>query len=321
MDYCGLNAVTEQDRYPLPLIKETLRMLAKATWFSKVDIRAAFHKIRVAEGQEELTAFRTRFGLYEWLVCPFGLTGAPATFQRYINSVLKNALGEYATAYLDDVLIYTSGSRKHHMDKVKAILQMLQDAGLNVDLKKCKFATKEVKYVGYIIEAGTAVRPDPEKLKAVRDWETPRTVRQVRGFLGFANFYRDFIPEFSGIAEPLHELTKKGITFKWSDEHEKAFQRLKSAFISGPILKQWDPDRKTVVEADCSGTAIGACLSQYDKGVLYPIAYFSASLSPAERNYTIHDKELLAIIRATKEWRAELQSVATPFTILTDHKN
>ena len=321
VDYRGLNAVTDQDRYPLPLIKETLRMLAKATWFSKVDIRAAFHKIRMAKGQEELTAFRTRFGLFEWLVCPFGLTGAPATFQRYINTVLKDALGVYATAYLDDVLIYSTGSRKDHMAKVESILGMLQDAGLNVDLRKCKFAAKEVKYVGYIIEAGVAIRPDPEKLRAVRDWEPPRTVRQVRGFLGFANFYRDFIPEFSRIAEPLHELTRKGVTFRWSEAHEKAFQRLKAAFISGPILTQWDPDRKTVVEADCSGTAIGACLSQYDKGVLYPVAYFSASLSAAEKNYTIHDKELLAIVRATKEWRAELQSVATPFTILTDHKN
>jgi hypothetical protein len=322
VDYRALNKITKQDRYPLPLVKETLRSLAGAKWLTKLDVRAAFHRIRIAEGDEHLTAFRTRFGLFEWLVCPFGLAGAPATFQRYINNALGPTLGDYVTAYLDDVLVYSGGSRKDHMRKVREVLRRLRDAGLNLDLKKCAFAVKEVKYLGYIVEAGVCVRPDPEKIKAIREWEAPRRVRGVRSFLGFANFYRDFIPNFSEKAAPLTRLTRKNVPFRWGKEEQEAFDALKATFISEPILAQWDPERETIVEADCSGTALGGCLSQRgEDGVLYPVAYHSAKLSPAERNYTIHDKELLAIISCLKAWSAELRSVAAPFTILTDHKN
>jgi hypothetical protein len=322
VDYRALNKITQQDRYPLPLIKETLRSLAGARWFTKLDVRAAFHRIRVAEGDEHLTAFRTRFGLFEWLVCPFGLAGAPATFQRYINNALGPTLGDFATAYLDDVLVYTGGTRTEHMKRVREVLRRLQTAGLALDLKKCAFAVKEVKYLGFIVEAGAQIRPDPEKLAAIREWDAPRKVRGVRSFLGFANFYRDFIANFSEKAAPLTQLTRKNTPFRWGPEEQDAFETLKAAFISEPVLAQWDPDRETVLEADCSGTALGGCLSQKgEDGVLYPVAYHSAKLTPAERNYTIHDKELLAIISCLKAWSAELRSVATPFRILTDHKN
>lgn len=322
VDYRALNKVTSQDRYPLPLIKETLRSLSGARWFTKLDVRSAFHRIRMAEGQEHLTAFRTRFGLFEWLVCPFGLAGAPATFQRYINKSLGDALGDFVTAYLDDILIYSGGSRKDHMKKVRAVLERLRAAGLNLDLAKCAFAVTEVKYLGFIVEAGKAIRADPEKVAAIREWEAPRTVRGVRSFIGFANFYREFIPKFSGTAEPLIRLTKRNVPFSWGREESAAFETLKKAFIEYPVLAQWDPERETIVEADCSGRALGGCLSQVDgKGVLRPVAYHSAQLSQAERNYTIHDKELLAIISCLKAWTAELRGVARPFTILTDHKN
>lgn len=322
VDYRALNRITQQDRYPLPLIKETLHSLSGARWFTKLDVRAAFHRIRVAEGDEHLTAFRTRFGLFEWLVCPFGLAGAPATFQRYINKALGPTLGDFATAYLDDVLVYSGGSQEEHIQRVREVLHRLQDAGLNLDLKKCAFAVKEVKYLGYIIEAGAQVRPDPAKLAAIKEWEAPSRVKGVRSFLGFANFYREFIPNFSDKAAPLTRLTRKNTPFRWGKEEQDAFEALKTAFISEPVLAQWDPDRETVLEADCSGTALGGCLSQRGKdGVLYPVAYHSAKLTPAERNYTIHDKELLAIISCLKAWSAELRSVASPFMILTDHKN
>jgi transposase InsO family protein len=321
VDYRGLNKITAPDRYPLPLIKETLRLMSGAKWFTKVDVRAAFHKIRIADGDEPLTAFRTRFGLYEWLVCPFGLTSAPSTFQRYINGALKETLGDFATAYLDDILVHSGGSRQDHIAKVRRVLQLLKEAGLNLDLDKCAFATKEVKYLGFIIEAGKGIRPDPEKLRAVRDWEAPATVRGVRSFLGFANFYRDFVSGFSTVAAPLNRLTGKGVPFRWGTEEQAAFQSLKDAFIAGPVLTQWDPVLETVVETDCSGAALGGCLSQKVDGVLRPVAYHSAALTPEQRNYTIHDKELLAVVRCLEAWSAELRSVHKPFTILTDHKN
>ena len=321
VDYRELNARTEHDRYPLPLIKETMRTLSRSRWFSKVDIRAAFHKLRMAEGDEHLTAFRTRFGLFEWLVVPFGLSGAPATFQRYINGALQGLLGVSCTAYLDDVLIYSDGSLQDHWENVKLVLAKLRDAGLHCDLSKCKFATKEVKYLGFVITAGEAIRPDPDKIQAILQWEAPTSLRGVRRFIGFANFYRDFLEDFSAVAEPLHRLTKKNVPFRWDDEQEAAFSQLKNIFISGPVLVLWQFDREAMLEADCSGRAIGACLSQKVDGIWHPVGYYSAGLSAAERNYTIHDKELLAIVKSLKFWSAELIGVHKPFTILTDHKN
>lgn len=321
VDYRALNAITRKDRYPLPLITETLRSLSRARWYTKVDVIAAFHKIRIKEGDEWKTAFRTRYGLFEWLVTPFGMTSAPATFQRYINWVLREHLDDFCTAYMDDVLIYSDGSLDDHRKKVRKVLQKLQDAGLQLDIDKSEFEAKSVKYLGYIIEAGAGVRADPAKVEAVKSWETPKTVKGVRSFLGFANYYREFIPQFSTVAAPLTELTKKDAPFIWSPRCEEAFQALKELLISAPILAHWDPERKTVVETDSSGYTIGGVLSQYDeKERLRPVAYFSKKVLPAEANYLIHDKELLAVIRCLQEWDAELRSVPE-FTILTDHKN
>ncbi|KAL5592940.1 uncharacterized protein BROUX77_002577 [Berkeleyomyces rouxiae] len=322
VDYRGINAITEKDRYPLPLISETLRSLAKARYFTKVDVRAAFHKIRVKEGDEWKTAFRTRFGLYEWLVTPFGLTGAPATFQRYINSTLREHLDDFCSAYLDDVLIYTDGSRKEHMEKVELVLKKLGDAGLCLDLNKCEFAVTETKYLGFIIQAGQGVKVDPAKVAAIREWVPPTNVKGVRSFIGFANFYRQFIDSFSEVAAPLVSLTKKGVPWKWGQAEESAFETLKNLFITAPVLAMWDEDRTTVVECDCSGWALGGTLSQVDDdGKLRPVAFFSKKLSPAEVNYEIHDKELLAVVKCLEEWRGELKSLGAPFKILSDHKN
>ncbi|KAI6622526.1 hypothetical protein MCOR07_011848 [Pyricularia oryzae] len=321
VDYRALNSITMQDRYPLPLIKETIRSLTGARWFTKMDVRAAFHKLRIAEGDEHLTAFRTRFGLFEWLVCPFGLAGAPATFQRYVNGVLGDTLGDYASAYLDDILIYSSGSKSDHWSKVTRVLDKLAAAGLNLDLDKSAFAVKEVKYLGFIVKAGEGVQADPEKIKAIRDWEAPTRLRGLRGFLGFANFYRDFIDGYSILTAPLLALTKKGTPFRWTEELEGAFEALKHAFLQTPILAQWDDAKDTRMETDCSGAALGGCLSQKGTdGLWRPVAFHSAKLTDAQKNYTIHDKELLAVIACLKAWDAELRSVRRPFLILTDHK-
>lgn len=320
-DYRALNAITKKDRYPLPLINETLERIGKAKWFTKLDVIAAFHKLRIAEGDEWKTAFRTRFGLYEWLVTPFGLANAPSTFQRYVNWVLRDFLDEFASAYLDDVLVFSSGSRSEHREQVKKVLERLQGAGLHLDIDKCEFEVQSTKYLGFIIEAGKGVRMDPAKVEAILNWATPTTVKGVRSFLGFANFYRRFIRNFSDLTRPLTALTQKGREFEWTTQCEEAFSQLKRMFTTAPILTQFDPDRDTVVEADSSGWATGGVLSQYDDdGVLRPCAYFSRKNSPAECNYQIHDKELLAIINALKEWESELIAVPN-FQILTDHRN
>ncbi len=320
-DYRALNAITRSDRYPLPLISETLRNLTKAKWFTKLDVVAAFHKLRIQEGEEWKTAFRTRYGLYEWMVCPFGLSGAPASFQRYINATLREYLDDFVTAYVDDILIYTNGSRRDHAAQVKRVLERLSAAGLHLDPAKCEFGVKQVKYLGFIITAGRGLQADPEKIRAIVDWAAPTSLKGVRSFLGFTNYYRIFIPNFSGITEPLTRLTKKGVPFKWGKEAREAFTLLKSLFAQAPLLTQWDPDNTTFVEADCSGYALGGVLSQVGPdGKRHPVAYHSRRLNSAEFNYPIYDKEMLAIIRCIEQWDAELRS-CTGFTVLTDHRN
>lgn len=322
VDYRGLNAITIPDRYPLPLFQETLRQISKAKWFTKLDVKSAFHRIRIRKGDEWMTAFRCRLGLFEWLVTPFGLVNAPASFQRYINEHLRENLDLNATAYMDDVLAYTSGDEDDHWRTVREILKKLDDAGLFLDIDKCEFLRRKVKYLGFIINAGESITVDPAKVNAIAEWKAPTTVKGVRSFLGFANFYRCFVNGFSELVGPLVALTKKGSEWRWEKEENDAFEKLKSIFATKPVLAQWDPERDTIVETDCSGFALGGCLSQKDQtGCLRPVAYYSRRLSSAEVNYPIHDKEMLAIVSCLQEWKAELQSVSKPFTIFTDHKN
>jgi hypothetical protein len=212
-DYRALNKITRKDRYPLPLIHETLSRIGKAKWFTKMDVIAAFHKIRIKAGDEWKTAFRTRFGLFEWLVTPFGLANAPSTFQRYINLTLQDFLDDFVSAYVDDVLVFTDGTREQHREHVLKVLRKLQDAGLQLDIDKYEFEVQSTKYLGFIIEAGKGLRMDPAKIQAIEDWKAPTSAKGVLGFLGFANFYRRFIQDFSKITIPLYGIVKKDTTF------------------------------------------------------------------------------------------------------------
>jgi hypothetical protein len=205
------------------LIRETLRNLSKARWFTKLDVQAAFHRLRIKLGDEWKTAFRTQLGLFEWLVTPFGLAGTPATFQRYINETLRKFLDIFCSAYMDDMLIWTDGDYGDHMEKVGLVLGKLKAAVLNLNLSKCKFAVKETKYLGFIVTAGEGIKMDPEKVKAIKEWEAPINATGVRSFLGFANFYRDFIDNFSKLADPLTKLTRKSAAFVWGKDEEKSF--------------------------------------------------------------------------------------------------
>jgi transposase InsO family protein len=323
VDYRALNAITRKDRYPLPLIRETLQQISRARWFTKLDVIAAFNKIRIAEGDEWMTAFTTRFGLFEWLVTPFGLSNAPATFQRFINSTLREYLGHFVSAYVDDVLIYTDGSKEDHYDQVRKVLTRLQSAGLQLDIDKCEFAVQTTKYLGFMISAGKGISMDPEKLKAIEEWARPTTVKGMRGFIGFANFYRTFIRDFSKVTAPLHAAVKQYGTgrLEMGREAIAAFEFLKKAFATAPILLQYDEKRQTVVESDASGWVTGGALLQYDDdGILRPVAYHSKKMTPAECNYEIHDKELLAIIRCFEEWHEYLVPLES-FVVRTDHNN
>jgi len=205
IDFRKLNALTRKDRYPLPLIDETLARLNKAKKYTKIDIRQAFHRIRMHPDSEELTTFRTRYGSYKCKVLPFGLTNGPATYQRYMNNVLFDYLDVFCTAYLDDILIYSEDPLDYE-EHVKKVLDRLKLAGLQADIRKSEFSVTRTKYLGFIISTD-GLEVDQEKVSVVRDWRAPRTVKGVQSFLGFCNFYRRFIPSFGRVARPLTKLT------------------------------------------------------------------------------------------------------------------
>ncbi|KAI0995291.1 Transposon Ty3-I Gag-Pol polyprotein [Podosphaera aphanis] len=297
-----------------------LYRLSKAKYFTKLDVISAFNRIRIAKGDEWKTAFRTRYGLFESLVMPFGLTNAPSTFQNHINNTLQEFLDVFCTAYLDDVLVY-SNNLEDHRRHVNLVLDKLKNAGLQLDIKKCQFEATEVKYLGLIISR-RGIEMDPVKIECVKSCGKPSCVKDIQAFLGFANFYRRFIKGFSQVARPLTELTRKNITWSWSSNCDQAFNALKSAFVRAPILRHFDPDRRCIVEVDSSDWAHGGILSQFDdEGTLHPVAYFSGKLNPAQINYEIYDKELLAVVTAFEHWRPELQGTLEPISVVSDHKN
>jgi transposase InsO family protein len=320
IDYRGLNAITVKNRYPLPLFKETLNNLQGSKYFTKLDVVSAFNRVRIAKGQEWLTAFRTRYGLFQSKVMPFGLTGAPATFQHFINDTLREHLDVFCSAYLDDILIY-SNDLATHKEHVAKVLQALEGAGLYLRYDKCEFHVHETKFLGMIITQ-QGVKMDPAKIETVVNWPTPCNVKDVQAYIGFANFYRRFIQGFSKILTPLTFLTRKDNPFQWTPRCQESFDGLKSAFTSAPILRSFDPSREIIVETDASDYVSAGVLSQYDDNhILHPVAFYSKKHSETECNYEIYDKELMAIIRCFEEWRSELEGSALPIKVLTDHKN
>ena len=320
VDYRGLNKITIKNRYPLPLIGELIDRLKTAKVFSKIDLRGAYNLVRIAEGDEWKTAFRTRYGHYEYRVMPFGLCNAPATFQHFINEVLSDCLDRFAVAYLDDILVF-SPTIEEHVDHVKEILSRLRKFNLFAKLEKCQFHKSSVEFLGYIVSS-KGITMDPAKIKAVQDWPAPKNIKDIQSFLGFANFYRRFIKDFSKIVTPITKLLRKDTKWDWNSEAQNSFELLKKTFTTAPILKYFDPTKPIVLETDASDFAIGGVLSQpSEDNLLYPVAYYSRKLQPAEINYEIYDKEMMAIVEAFKEWRAYLEGAQHQITVITDHKN
>ncbi|KAJ5413808.1 gag/polymerase/env polyprotein [Penicillium cosmopolitanum] len=303
------------------LIDESLQRVSHAKIFTKLDIRQGFHRIRLHPDAEDLSTFRTRYGSFKYKVMPFGMTNAPATFQRFINTTLAEYLDDFATAYVDDILIF-SETIEEHVEHVRKVLQRLREAGLQASINKCEFHVQNTKFLGFIVSTdGIAV--DPAKVAVIKNWEAPTTVRGVQSFLGFCNFYRRFIERYSHICRPLHQLTRKEVLFKWSPECQAAFDTLKINLASAPILRHYDPEAETKVETDASEGCTGAVLHQRSSPTLpwHPVAFLSKSMDPAERNYDTGDQEMLAIVRALTEWRPELEGLQRMerFVIYSDH--
>jgi hypothetical protein len=284
-------------------------------------VRWGYNNIRIKTGDEWKAAFTTNRGLFEPQVMLFGLTNSPATFQALMNTIFADlvAMGKVAV-YLDDILIYSHSIQDHHA-VTHEVLRRLESHDLYLRPEKCKFDKREIEYLGLIIQEGQ-VTMDPVKVQAIASWPAPRTLHELRGFLGFANFYRRFIKDFSRLARPLNDLTKKDTTWNWTPLCARAFHLLKQTFIQRPILTMWDPNRPTRLEVDASGFATGGVLLQHlNDNLWHPVTFRSESMVDAERNYEIYDKEMLAIIRALEDWRHYLEGLPEPFDIITDHHN
>ena len=320
MDYRGLNKITIPNKYPLPLVSELLDHLSGAQVFTKLDSRGAYNLIRIRPGDKCKTAFRTRYGHFKYVVMPFGLRNVRAVFQHMANDVFREFLDIFVIIYLDDILVFSKTLEEHHTH-VRQVFEKLRMHGLYAKLEKCSFHQDTMEFLGYVISQ-SGISMDPSKVKTVTEWKQPMNVKDVRSSLGFANFYRHFIKDYSKVTLPLTELTKKDHVFVWTSAANQAFRALKDAFTSSPILVHPNQEKPFFIEADASDFALGSVLYQQgDDGEFHPIAFHSRKFVAAEINYEIHDKELLAIVDSFEEWRRFLEGAQHTTTVFTDHKN
>lgn len=319
VDYRALNNITIKNAYPLPRVDELFDRLQGAQYFSKIDLRSGYHQIRISPEDVPKTAFRTRYGHFEFLVLPFGLTNAPGTFMHLMHQTFREFLDEFVLVFLDDILIF-SKTLEEHERHVTAVLQKLRDSKLYAKESKCEFFKTEVEFLGHHV-GRNGVRMMDDKIEAINAWPIPTKVTDVRSFLGTAGYYRKFIRDFSRVAAPLSNLTHDNVKFVWSTAEQDAFEQLKAAIVRGPVLILPDPKLPFTVHVDASGFATGAVLQQDQGHGLQPIAYLSKKMLDAETRYPIHEQELLAIIVALKSWRHYLMGSKFTITIMSDHKS
>ena len=325
VDYRKLNSRTIKDSHPLPRIDETLDSLAGARYFSSLDLKAGYWQVEVADSDKPKTAFTAGpLGFYEFNTMPFGLVNAPATFQRLMQATLGDLHLSQCLLYLDDIIVY-SRTFQGHLENLEKVFERLQRANLKLKPNKCSLLHKEVKYLGHMVSE-EGIKPDPDKISALKEWPVPTSVQEVRKFLGFAGFYRKFVKDFSKIARPLHDLTKgqdlktsrTGVTcsttgspksvrqrsghkpsdancFQWTKDHQVAFQKLKDLLCAPPVLAYADITKQFILHTDASRAGLGAVLYQEVDGRQHPIAFASRTLSPSELNYPSHKLEFLCL--------------------------
>lgn len=315
IDYRKLNDKTVKDAYVIPVINTMLTSLAGASWFSTFDLTSGYHQVGLSEDAQIKSAFCSKSGLYHWLVMPFGLTGAPATFQRLMDRVLRGLSWKIAMVYLDDIIVIGK-SVEDCIDNMAQVFERLSKAGLKLKPKKCFLLQRQVKYLGYIV-SGEGIQTDPEKIDKVQNWPEPENISQLRSFLGLASYYRRHIPNFASVCRPLYKLCEKGQIFVLNEECRSALIKIKQLLTEAPILAYPTEKDEYILDTDASNSGIGAVLSQVQNGQEKVIAYSSRTLSKAERQYCVTRKELLAIVYHVRYFREYLYGVQ--FTIRTDH--
>ena len=311
VDYRALNKVTIKNKYPVPNVADLFDRLSKASYFTKLDLRAGYWQVRIAEGDEAKTACITRYGSFEFLVMPFGLTNALVTFCNLMNDVLYEFLDSFVVVYLDDIVVY-SETLQAHVEHLRRVFSRLRENSLYVKKEKCEFCQQEIMFLGHRIGKGQ-IRMDERKIQAIVDWSAPKTVPELRSFLGLANYYRRFIEGYSKKVSPLTDLLKKNAKWDWSDVCEKAFEEVKIAVTSEPVLRLPDFELPFEVHTDASDRAMGGVLVQEG----HPIAYESRKLKDAEQRYSAHEKEMAAVVHCLEIWKHYL--LGTKFVVVTDN--
>ena len=313
IDYRQLNKVTIRNQYPLPRIDDLFDQLQGAKVFSKIDLRSGYHQLKMRREDVPKTAFKTRYGHYEFLVMPFGLTNAPAAFMDLMNRVFGPYLDKFVIVFIDDILVYSS-NKEEHVEHLRIVLQTLREHQLYAKFIKCQFWLDRVAFLGHVVSA-EGISIDPQKIEAIVDWKPPTNVTEVRSFLGLASYYRKFVEGFSKIATPLTKLTRKEEKFIWSETCQNGFDELKQRLTTAPVLTLPSGSEGFTVYCDASKQGLGCVLMQHDR----VIAYASRQLKKHEVNYPTHDLELAAVVFTLRIWRHYLYGV--PCRIFTDHKS
>jgi transposase len=315
VDYRGLNKVTKVEKWPMPQVSDIFEILHKAKWFSRLDIQHGYYQFDIKDSDIEKTAFSTTDAKYEFTRVPFGLGSAPGFFCHQMSQIFGNLVYGKAFIFMDDIAPYAA-TFEEHLAILKQIFMRLRRVNITLKPSKCSFMMNEIKLLGHVISHGT-VKPDPEKIRAVKEMPRPRDVKQVRAFVGLVSYYRRFIPNLAAIGKPLTDLTKHDAEFNWTPECQKAFEELKLRLTSEPVLRQFDPRLPIEIHTDASNYAIGAILLQREKNIPRVVAFASRVLSSAETNYSTTEKECLGFVWALSKFRQYVHSL--PIKCVVDH--
>jgi len=287
VNYQGLNCITQKNCYSLFLIYETLWNIEQVQWYIKLNVIVAFHKIQIVAENEWKTAFCTRYRLYEWLITPFDLVNVSSIFQRYINWTLRDFLDEFCSVYMNDILIFINESLHQHQDYVWKMLFCLREVELQIDIDKCEFEVKSIKYLRFILKVKKSVQINSQKVKVIVNWQASQSVKEVQSFINFANFYCKFIKNFFSLIMLMIAFVQKNTSFKWSDDADQRFKKLKAMFVTASILMQFDHTHTTVMKMNSSDWCIEDTLLQLMNNMWRSCAYYSKKNTSAECNYEI----------------------------------